>query len=69
MTHECPAKGCAQAVSAGQLMCRPHWQMVDRPLQRAVWDAYANGAGMGSRAHREAILTAIQAVNRKLVQR
>ncbi len=69
MSHDCPAKGCTRAVSPGQLMCRPHWSMVPRPLQRAVWNAYANRAGVGSRAHREAILAAIDAVNRKLAQR
>ena len=45
-------------------MCRNHWFMVPRPLQRAVWDTY--GACPGEPPHREAMRAAIDAVNRKL---
>jgi hypothetical protein len=48
------------------LMCRPHWFMVPKALRDAVWDAWAGGLGAGSPAHREAILAAVGAVNRKL---
>jgi hypothetical protein len=48
------------------LMCRSHWYMVPKPLRDAVWNAWANGRGAGSPAHRDAITEAIEAVNRKL---
>jgi hypothetical protein len=69
MSHDCPAKGCTQPVSATMLMCRPHWCMVAKPLRNAIWTAWANGLGAGTPAHRAAILAAIDAVNRKLAQR
>ena len=69
MSHECPAKGCTQAVSPSMLMCRPHWYMVPRPLRNAVYSAWADGRGAGTPAHRAAILAAIAAVDRKLAQR
>lgn len=69
MSHRCPANGCTRNVSPAMLMCRPHWYMVPRPLRDAVWSAWDNGLGAGTAAHREAILAAVEAVNRKLAQR
>ena len=66
MSHECPAKGCTKAVSDSMLMCRPHWYMVPKPLRNDVWGAWANGTGAGSAEHSEAILAAVDAVDRKL---
>ena len=66
MSHECPVMGCTRAVSAGMLMCRSHWHMVPKALQRAVWAAWGDGLGAGSLAHTRAITAAISAVNRKL---
>ena len=43
MTHTCHARGCTTTVPPRLLMCRRHWRMVPRPLQDAVWDAYAPG--------------------------
>jgi hypothetical protein len=43
MTHHCHAKGCAERVSPKLLMCRPHWFMVPRELQREVWAHYVPG--------------------------
>ena len=68
MSHECPANGCARAVSGGQLMCRTHWRMVPKDAQRRVWAAWDDGFGAGSLAHTQAIIAAISAVNRKLAQ-
>lgn len=41
--HLCHAKGCDVSVPPRMLMCRPHWRMVPRPLQDAVWDEYQPG--------------------------
>jgi hypothetical protein len=41
--HHCHARGCEQAVPPERLMCRAHWRLVPRPLQRAVWGAYRPG--------------------------
>lgn len=49
-------------------MCRPHWRMVPKPLQRAVWAAWRNGLGAGSPEHAAAIRAAIKAVNAKLTE-
>jgi hypothetical protein len=67
-SHECPADGCTRRVSQDMLMCRNHWFMVPKPLQRAVWDAYY-GPGPGSLPHFEVITAAIDAVNKKLAEK
>lgn len=64
--HDCPATGCTRRVARHQLMCRPHWYMVPKPLRDAVYDAYGNGLRAGSPAHRAAVLDAIGAVNARL---
>ena len=66
MSHECPAEGCTMAVSGSMLMCRKHWYMVPARLRAKVWNAWADGTGAGSKAHQEAILAAVEAVDRKL---
>lgn len=43
MSHECPAHDCGVISTKGVLMCRKHWRMVPRPVQRevtAAWGAY-----------------------------
>jgi hypothetical protein len=64
--HNCPAAGCTRRVGQRMLMCRAHWFMVPKPLRDAVYDAYRDGLGAGSPAHRDAILAAVEAVNAKL---
>ena len=66
--HNCPAARCTRRVAAHQLMCRPHWYMVPKPLRDAVYDAYRGGLAGRSPAHRAAVTDAIGAVNAKLVQ-
>jgi hypothetical protein len=68
-SHECPAKGCTQRVSVDMLMCRPHWRMVPRAMQNAVWNAWQGGLGAGTAAHSAAIAAAVRAVNAKLASR
>lgn len=43
MRHVCHAEGCNVEVPPRMLMCLPHWRMVPRPLQDAVWATYIPG--------------------------
>jgi DNA-binding XRE family transcriptional regulator len=66
-THACPVTGCAhQQLPRTLLMCKPHWQMVPRALQRQVnesWRAYIRAPSRESLiAYRLARETAIDAV-------
>ena len=51
MTHTCPARGCPRQVLDHLLMCGADWRLLGGlpggpALQRAVYAAYAGGAGM-----------------------
>ncbi|MFL5481165.1 MAG: hypothetical protein ACJ8AK_03165 [Gemmatimonadaceae bacterium] len=37
MTHKCAADGCKKEISLSLLMCRKHWKLVPRKIQRAIW--------------------------------
>jgi len=41
--HLCHARQCQTAVPPRMLMCRKHWFMVPRALQRQVWALYRPG--------------------------
>ena len=41
--HTCHARGCTKPVPPRMLMCYPHWRMVPKALQRAVWATYRPG--------------------------
>lgn len=43
MNHHCHAKRCTTNVPPEMLMCRKHWAMVPKDLQRAVWQTYRPG--------------------------
>lgn len=43
MEHRCHARGCGRAVRPEMLMCYPHWKVVPKSIQRAVWLAYRPG--------------------------
>ena len=43
MKHTCHARGCGKNVPPRLLMCLPHWRMVPRDLQRAIWRVYVPG--------------------------
>lgn len=63
--HKCHAAGCEKPVQPKVLMCRRHWSMVPRGLQRRVWTAYRPGQERDKRPSEEwrrAAAKAIQAV-------
>jgi len=63
--HPCPVRPCAAVVPARLLMCATHWHMVPHLLQRAVWDAYDQGRGVGSDELLHAQAAAIAAVRER----
>ena len=63
--HHCHARGCAASIPPQMLMCRRHWVMVPREVQRQVWATYRPGQEVDKRpsdAWNEAAAAAIQAV-------
>jgi hypothetical protein len=62
--HECPKNGCNKQIDYTMLMCSRHWYEVPKPLRKAVWRAWQDGAGAGTPEHLAAINAAIAAVNR-----
>jgi len=65
MSHRCPARGCKRNLPDHLLMCRPHWYQVPYHLRSAVWNAYQDGAGVGTTELMLAQSDAIEAVNAK----
>lgn len=68
----CPVKGCTAHAKPNQLMCWPHWRRVPKPLNRAVFETYADMRGYGGydavdrlRRYQEARDAAIAAVEAK----
>lgn len=43
MSHLCHAYNCKREAPPAMLMCRPHWGMVPRRVQSAVWALYRKG--------------------------
>lgn len=41
--HVCHAINCGAPTQARMLFCLPHWRMVPKPVQSAVWHAYRRG--------------------------
>ena len=68
MTHPCPAYRCRRTMPDHLLMCKPHWYQVPYHLRLAVWDAYQDGAGVGTPELLAAQADAIQAVNEKIAE-
>jgi hypothetical protein len=59
--HTCAIRGCTTGRGEGQIMCRPHWNQVPKPLQNRVYAEYHRK--QGSQAHLRAIGDAIRHVN------
>jgi len=55
--NPCPVKGCTAHAKPNQLMCWPHWRRVPKPLNRAVFETYADARGreLGGEARIDAI--------------
>jgi hypothetical protein len=66
LTHRCPVTPCPREVPRNHLMCGTHWRMVPPPLRSAVWRAFGDGSGLGSRALLTAQRAAIAAVHEQL---
>jgi hypothetical protein len=67
MSHPCPVAICTTTVlDDSRLMCRPHWALVAKPVQRAVYDAYDRGRGLGTPKLQAAQDAAVRAVDRAL---
>lgn len=62
MPHLCHALGCQVAVPPKLLMCRRHWFMVPRELQRGVWAEYRPGQEVDKNPTSEYLLAAHRAV-------
>ncbi len=43
MTHKCHAYQCKAAVPPRMLMCKHHWSLVPKNVQRAIWATYRRG--------------------------
>lgn len=43
MSHTCHARECQKEVPPVMLMCRRHWAMVPKDIQRRVWAHYRRG--------------------------
>jgi hypothetical protein len=66
--HSCHAEGCNRQIPPKMLMCYPHWKMVPRPLQLAVWREYRPGQEIDKRpsdAYMEVQHAAVAAVAEK----
>lgn len=43
--HECYADACKKQIPDGMLMCRRHWDMVSKEIQRDVYRMYRTAFG------------------------
>ena len=43
MKHTCHIPHCDLEISTSQLMCRRHWTMLPKPMQKRVWESYRKG--------------------------
>ena len=42
--HVCPANDCQQRLARANLMCRPHWRMVPKVIQKDVTGTWRKAA-------------------------
>lgn len=47
--HRCHAKNCLTPIPPKLLMCLPHWRMVPREIQAAIWRHYRPGQEIDKR--------------------
>lgn len=68
LIHRCHAKGCEVEVPPRMLMCKKHWAMVPKPVQKEVWKWYRPGQEIDknpSKYYLEMMQQAIAAVEAK----
>lgn len=65
-THRCPGGRCPRQVTEDKLFCGIHYRLLPGPFRKALYDAWDDGRGQGSAAHRAAIRAAIDQVNMRL---
>ena len=63
MAHHCHARGCEVPVRPELLMCRRHWAMVPRELQRRVWATCRPGQCDDKRPSKEWMVAANAAID------
>lgn len=61
--HICPVPGGTAEVETSKLMCSRHWYTVPKRLRSKLWAAWRNGAGMGTKAHLDAMRECIRAAD------
>jgi hypothetical protein len=69
--HRCPVTipgqgHCPEMLEDDKLMDPAHWRLVPKPMQQAVYRAYAHGEGIGSPQLLAAQQAAVRAANRRL---
>jgi hypothetical protein len=57
--HPCAVPTCRKAVPREMLMCYTHWRRVPSNDQKRVWDAYRDGAGVGTPDYVAAVRAAV----------
>jgi hypothetical protein len=60
-SQPCPIPDCAGTKGDDQVMCRPHWYAVPKPIRDRVWNAYRRAPG--SAEHLSAIRDAYASVS------
>lgn len=54
MKNQCPHPQCARLKPREQYACGPHWHMLPKPIQRAIWSGYRNAMIGWTAADRDA---------------
>lgn len=65
--HVCPANDCQQRLARPILMCRPHWRMVPKVMQKDVTSTWRNAARLAKEPMADS--DRVQAVRDYLVAR
>lgn len=60
-THHCHWPGCERQVPPAMWGCRPHWFMLPKDIQTAIWRAYQPGQEVAGTPTREYVEVARRA--------
>jgi len=61
--HTCHAHGCDVEVPERMFMCRAHWAMVPKAMQRELWAVYVEGQEISKTPTSEYLAVAIKIRN------